>query len=55
MSWWFLVLGVSTLVVVCVAIALFVHLRKHLQKTHDSHDEPLTDSRPNSRKDRVEH
>ncbi len=39
MIWWFLILGISTLVVVCVAIAIFVHLRKHLQKTHDAHDE----------------
>lgn len=40
MIWWFLVLGISTLVVVCVAIAIYVHLRKHLQKTHDPHEEP---------------
>jgi len=33
MIWWFLILGVSTLVVVCVAIALYVHLRRHLQKS----------------------
>lgn len=38
---WFLVLGISTLVVVCVAIALYLHLRKHLQKTHDTREEPL--------------
>ena len=38
MIWWFLILGISTLVIVCVAIAIFVHLRKHLQKTHASHD-----------------
>jgi hypothetical protein len=31
---WFLILGVSTLVVVCVAIALYVRLRRHLQATH---------------------
>jgi hypothetical protein len=55
MSWWFLVLGISTLVVVCVAIAIFVHLRKHLQKAHDGHDELLTDSKPSPRTDRVEH
>jgi hypothetical protein len=36
MIWWFLILGVSTLVVVCVAIALFVHLRRNLHKaTHE--------------------
>jgi hypothetical protein len=51
---WFLVLGISTLVVVCVAIAIFVHLRKHLQKAHDAHDEPLSESRPSRRTDRVE-
>ena len=39
MIWWFLVLGVSTLVVVCVAIALFIHLRRHLQGKHAPHDE----------------
>jgi hypothetical protein len=38
MVWWFLVLGVSTLVVVCVAIALFMHLRRNLRKAHASHD-----------------
>lgn len=38
MIWWFLILGISTLVIVCVAIAIFVHLRKHLQKGHASHD-----------------
>jgi len=34
MIWWFLILGVSTLVVVCVAIAIYVHLRRNLQKSH---------------------
>jgi hypothetical protein len=38
MIWWFLILGGSTLVVVCVAIAIYVHLRHHLQKAHASHD-----------------
>jgi len=37
MIWWFLILGVSTLVVVCVGIALLIHLRRHLQKAgHDA-------------------
>jgi hypothetical protein len=31
MIWWFLILGISTLVVVCVAIAVFMRLRRHLQ------------------------
>jgi len=39
MIWWFLVLGVSTLVVVCVAIALYLHLRRSLQRSHSAHDE----------------
>jgi hypothetical protein len=43
MIWWFLILGVSTLVVVCVAIALYIHLRRHLQKTHGSHEGTLSE------------
>ena len=35
MIWWFLILGVSTLVVVCVAIALYMRLRRHLQVVKD--------------------
>ena len=38
MIWWFLILGVSTLVVVCVAIALYVRLRHHLQAAHAARD-----------------
>jgi hypothetical protein len=38
MIWWFLILGVSTLVVVCVMLSLYMHLRKNLQKSHASHD-----------------
>ena len=37
MIWWFLILGVSTLVVVCVAIALYMRLRRHLTDGH-AHD-----------------
>jgi hypothetical protein len=43
MIWWFLILGVSTLVVVCVVIALYVRLRKHLQKAHTSHEGTVHD------------
>jgi len=39
MIWWFLILGVSTLVVVCVAIALYMRLRRHLQASHAAHEE----------------
>jgi membrane protein required for beta-lactamase induction len=31
MIWWFLILGCSTLVVLCVALALYMRLRRHLQ------------------------
>jgi len=55
MIWWFLILGVSTLVVVCVAIALYVHLRRHLQKLHESHDGTLSKSDHGPRTDRVKH
>jgi hypothetical protein len=34
MIWYFLILGVSTLVVVCVAIAAYIHLRRRLQVAH---------------------
>jgi hypothetical protein len=34
MIWWFLILGVSTLIVVCVAIALYMRLRRHLAAAH---------------------
>ena len=51
MIWWFLILGVSTLVVVCVAIVLYIHLRHGLQKSQASHDEPSRrlDGRPRDR------
>jgi hypothetical protein len=41
MIWWFLILGGSTLLVVSVAIAIYVHLRHHLQKAHGSHEGTL--------------
>ena len=30
MSWWFIILGISTLVIVFVAIALYVRIRSHM-------------------------
>ena len=44
MIWWFLILGVSTLVVVCVAIALYMRLRRHLREAHAAHGQALTDA-----------
>jgi hypothetical protein len=38
MIWWFLILGVSTLVVVCVAIALYMRVRRHLQDEKTAHE-----------------
>ena len=38
MIWLFLILGASTLVVLCVAIALFMHLRHNLHKAHATQD-----------------
>ncbi|MGC1453351.1 MAG: hypothetical protein WA830_25240 [Candidatus Sulfotelmatobacter sp.] len=55
MIWWFLILGVSTLVVVCVAIALYVHLRRHLQKAHASHEGTLSEVEHERQPDSIEH
>jgi len=55
MIWWFLILGLSTLVIVCVAIALFIHLRRHLQKLHASHDGHPAESEGDHRTDRTRH
>jgi hypothetical protein len=30
MTWWFIILGISTLVIVFVAIALYVRIRGHM-------------------------
>jgi hypothetical protein len=46
MIWWFLILGVSTLVVVCVAIAIYLHLRRNLQKSHTAQESNLADGPP---------
>jgi len=54
MIWWFLILGISTLVVVCVVIALFIHLRKHLQKSHAAHEGTLSDADARRRADTLD-
>jgi membrane protein required for beta-lactamase induction len=51
MIWWFLILGVSTLVVVCVVIALYVRLRRHLHPVHaatEGTSNPVERERPSS-------
>jgi hypothetical protein len=54
MLWWFLILGMSTLVIVCVAIALYVRLRRHLQKAHPAHDGPVGDAERERPADHIE-
>jgi hypothetical protein len=55
MIWWFLILGVSTLVVVCVAIALYMRLRRHLRKQHVSHEGTLSVVERERQTDHIEH
>jgi len=55
MIWWFLILGVSTLVVVCVAIALYMRLRRHLRKTHVSQDGVLSEVERERQAGKIEH
>jgi hypothetical protein len=55
MIWWFLILGVSTLVVVCVAIALYMRLRRHLRKATHSHDGALNDAEREREAGKIEH
>jgi hypothetical protein len=55
MIWWFLILGVSTLAVVCVAIALYIRLRRHLQKTHASHEGTLAEVERERQTNSIEH
>ena len=54
MIWWFLILGGSILLVVCVAIAIYVHLRHHLQKAYASHEGTLTGVKRDREPDSIE-
>ena len=54
MIWWFVILGVSTLVVVCVAIALYMRLRRHLQKAQASRDGALSEGERERQPDSIE-
>jgi len=42
MTWWFIILGFSALVVVCVAIALFLRVRRHLSAERALREDPDT-------------
>jgi hypothetical protein len=55
MIWWFLILGVSTLVVVCVAIALYMRLRRHLQQAHGARDGSSSEADHERPSSEVEH
>jgi hypothetical protein len=54
MIWWFLILGVSTLIVVCVAIALYMRLRRHLQAAHASQEGTIGEAQRERRPDNLE-
>jgi membrane protein required for beta-lactamase induction len=55
MIWWFLILGCSTLVVVCVAIALYVRLRRHLQAVHAARDGTSLEAQRERRSSDIDH
>jgi hypothetical protein len=55
MIWWFLILGVSTLVVVCVAIALYMRLRRRLQTAHAAHEGTLSEVERERQSGTIEH
>jgi hypothetical protein len=40
MIWWFVVLGFSTLVVVCVAIAIYLRIRSHWRAAQAAKEGP---------------
>jgi hypothetical protein len=42
MIWWFLILGLSTLAVVCVAIAMYMRVRQHMQGAEPGNDHTHT-------------
>jgi hypothetical protein len=54
MIWGFLVLGVSTLVVVCVMLALYMHLRKNLQKSQGPHNDIHDEGQGEHRVDKLD-
>ncbi len=54
MIWWFLILGVSTLVVVCVAIALYMRLRRHLQAAHAAKEASSNEAEQERQSGRIE-
>jgi hypothetical protein len=43
MIWWFLILGLSTLVVVCVVIAFYMRVRQHMQAAPGTEPEHQAD------------
>ncbi len=41
MMWWFIILGFSTLVIVCVAIALYLRVHRHMRASDAALKETL--------------
>jgi hypothetical protein len=41
MTWWFIILGLGALMVVCVAIALLLRIRRHLNAPKPQHKDDL--------------
>jgi hypothetical protein len=52
---WFLILGVSTLVVVCVAIVLYMRLRRRLMALHSAPDATLNEVDSGHHSGTIEH
>ena len=55
MIWWFLILGMSTLVVVCVAIALYMRLRRHLKASHAAQEGSISEVDRERQSGNIEH
>ena len=55
MIWWFLILGISTLVVVCVVIALYMRLRRRLQAQHAAHEGTMSEVERERHSGTIEH
>jgi hypothetical protein len=55
MIWWFLILGVSTLVVVCVAIIVYMRLRRHLQAAHAAREGSSSETERERQSGDIEH
>jgi hypothetical protein len=46
MTWWFIILGLGALMVVCVAIALLLRIRRHLNAPKAQHKDDFESNDP---------